>query len=160
MNLRELQTRFPNAQLLRHESEIERLVAKVISLLETPSIGLDLPLDIRGTAFQQRVWQVLRAIPVGSTASYSQIARRIGQPKSMRSGDALRCKSVGGRHPLPPRRACGWIAGGLPLGNRAKAAIARARERSTVIFVRGGCGDRAVSAKKRAAAIGFSGARR
>ena len=61
------------------------MVAKVIGLIETPSVGLDLPLDIRGTAFQQRVWKVLQQIPVGSTASYADIAKSIGMPKAVRA---------------------------------------------------------------------------
>jgi AraC family transcriptional regulator, regulatory protein of adaptative response / methylated-DNA-[protein]-cysteine methyltransferase len=61
------------------------LVAQVVGLVEAPALGLDLPLDIRGTAFQQRVWQALRAIPPGTTASYSDIAERIGSPRSVRA---------------------------------------------------------------------------
>ncbi|MEO8996618.1 MAG: methylated-DNA--[protein]-cysteine S-methyltransferase, partial [Nitrosospira sp.] len=61
------------------------LVAKVVGFIEAPGIGLNLPLDVRGTAFQQRVWQALREIPVGQTASYTDIARRIGAPKSVRA---------------------------------------------------------------------------
>jgi AraC family transcriptional regulator of adaptative response/methylated-DNA-[protein]-cysteine methyltransferase len=61
------------------------MVAKVIGLIETPSVGLDLPLDIRGTAFQQRVWKALQQIPVGSTVSYADIAKSIGMPKAVRA---------------------------------------------------------------------------
>lgn len=82
---RDLQDWFPNAQLIGGDAEFEQLVAKVVGFLETPSIGLDLPLDIRGTAFQQRVWEALREIPPGSTASYTEIAERIGRPKSVRA---------------------------------------------------------------------------
>jgi AraC family transcriptional regulator, regulatory protein of adaptative response / methylated-DNA-[protein]-cysteine methyltransferase len=60
-------------------------VTQVVGFVDMPKIGLNLPLDIRGSAFQQRVWQALREIPVGSTASYSEIARQIGQPKSARA---------------------------------------------------------------------------
>jgi AraC family transcriptional regulator of adaptative response/methylated-DNA-[protein]-cysteine methyltransferase len=81
----ELQDRFPSAQLLGGEAGFERLVAQVVGLVEAPGLGLDLPLDVRGTAFQQRVWQALRQIPAGSTASYSEIAQRIGAPKAMRA---------------------------------------------------------------------------
>ena len=63
----------------------EALVAKVVGLVEAPRLGFDLPLDMRGTAFQQRVWQMLREIPAGSTASYADIAKRIGAPKSVRA---------------------------------------------------------------------------
>jgi AraC family transcriptional regulator of adaptative response/methylated-DNA-[protein]-cysteine methyltransferase len=60
-------------------------MAKVIGSVETPGQGLHLPIDIRGTAFQQRVWQALRDIPAGATASYTDIARRIGAPKAVRA---------------------------------------------------------------------------
>jgi AraC family transcriptional regulator, regulatory protein of adaptative response / methylated-DNA-[protein]-cysteine methyltransferase len=83
--VRDLQDRFPKAQLIGGDAEFEQLVAKVVGFLETPSVGLDLPLDIRGTAFQQRVWEALRQIPAGSTASYAEIAERIGRPKSVRA---------------------------------------------------------------------------
>ena len=65
--------------------DFEALVAKVVGLVEMPGIGLDLPLDVRGTAFQQRVWQALRDIPVGETVSYGEVARRIGAPKAVRA---------------------------------------------------------------------------
>jgi AraC family transcriptional regulator of adaptative response/methylated-DNA-[protein]-cysteine methyltransferase len=57
----------------------------VVRFVEAPRMGLDLALDVRGTAFQQRVWQALRAIPAGSRASYSEIAERIGSPKAVRA---------------------------------------------------------------------------
>jgi AraC family transcriptional regulator, regulatory protein of adaptative response / methylated-DNA-[protein]-cysteine methyltransferase len=79
--VRGLQDRFPKARLIGADKEFERLVAKVVGFVEAPALGLDLPLDVRGTAFQQRVWQALREIPAGSTASYGEIARRIGAPK-------------------------------------------------------------------------------
>ncbi|WP_406695708.1 bifunctional DNA-binding transcriptional regulator/O6-methylguanine-DNA methyltransferase Ada [Singulisphaera sp. Ch08] len=82
---RDLQDRFSQAQLIGGDADFEELVAKVVGFLETPSIGLDLPLDIRGTAFQQRVWEALRAIPGGSTVTYTEIANRIGQPKAVRA---------------------------------------------------------------------------
>ena len=78
--VRELQDRFPRAQLIGADAAFEQLVARVIGFVEAPAQGLDLPLDVRGTAFQQRVWQALRNIPAGSTASYAEIARHIGQP--------------------------------------------------------------------------------
>jgi len=82
---RDLQDRFPKARLIGGDRDYERLVAQVVGFVEAPALGLDLPLDVRGTAFQQRVWQALREIPVGSTASYSEIARRIGAPKASRA---------------------------------------------------------------------------
>jgi AraC family transcriptional regulator, regulatory protein of adaptative response / methylated-DNA-[protein]-cysteine methyltransferase len=82
---RDLQDRFAHANLIGGDAQFERLVAKIVGLVEAPAIGLDLPLDVRGTAFQQRVWQALRKIPAGSTASYSDVARRIGAPKAVRA---------------------------------------------------------------------------
>ena len=83
--LRELQDRFRRAELIGGDAGFERLVAQVVGLIEQPGIGIDLPLDVRGTAFQQRVWDALRKIPAGETASYTQIAQRIGSPKSVRA---------------------------------------------------------------------------
>jgi AraC family transcriptional regulator of adaptative response/methylated-DNA-[protein]-cysteine methyltransferase len=81
----DLQDRFPRARLIGGDRAFEQTVAKVIGFVEAPKRGLDLPLDVRGTAFQQRVWQALRDIPAGSTASYSQIADRIGARRSARA---------------------------------------------------------------------------
>lgn len=83
--VRDLQDRFPRARLIGGDGDFERHVAQVVGFVEAPSPGLDLPLDVRGTAFQQRVWQALRAIPVGTTATYAQIASRIGSPKAVRA---------------------------------------------------------------------------
>jgi len=82
---RELQDRFPRARLIGGDASFEGWVACVVGFVEAPAIGLDLPLDIRGTAFQQRVWQALQAIPPGETASYAEIARRIGAPAATRA---------------------------------------------------------------------------
>jgi AraC family transcriptional regulator, regulatory protein of adaptative response / methylated-DNA-[protein]-cysteine methyltransferase len=82
---RDLQDRFPHANLIGGNARFEQLVAKVVGFVEAPGLGLDLPLDIRGTAFQQRVWQALRSIPAGSTATYRDIAQHIGSPKSVRA---------------------------------------------------------------------------
>jgi AraC family transcriptional regulator, regulatory protein of adaptative response / methylated-DNA-[protein]-cysteine methyltransferase len=81
----DLQRRFPKAQIIGADANYERLVARVVGLVEQPSLGLDLPLDVRGTAFQQRVWAALRAIPAGSTATYAQIAQAIGAPRATRA---------------------------------------------------------------------------
>lgn len=81
----DLQDQFSKANLIGDESGYDDLVAKVVGLIEKPGVGLDLPLDIRGTAFQQRVWKALQQIPVGSTASYIDIARQIGMPKAVRA---------------------------------------------------------------------------
>jgi AraC family transcriptional regulator of adaptative response/methylated-DNA-[protein]-cysteine methyltransferase len=83
--IRELQDRFPKADLIGGDGEFEQLVAQVVEFVETPGLGLDLPLDVRGTVFQQRVWQALRQIPLGQTATYAEIADRIGAPKAVRA---------------------------------------------------------------------------
>jgi AraC family transcriptional regulator of adaptative response/methylated-DNA-[protein]-cysteine methyltransferase len=82
---RELQERFPRAELIGGDADFEDLVAKVVGFVEAPGIGLDLPLDVQGTAFQQRVWQALRDIPPGQTATYGEIAGRIGAPTAVRA---------------------------------------------------------------------------
>jgi AraC family transcriptional regulator of adaptative response/methylated-DNA-[protein]-cysteine methyltransferase len=83
--LRNLQDRFPKARLIGMDREYEALIARVCGFVENPSLGLDLPLDVRGTAFQRRVWQALQAIPVGERLSYSEVARRIGSPNAVRA---------------------------------------------------------------------------
>jgi len=83
--LHDLKRQFPRARIIGGDEDFERLTAKVISFIEDPAKGLDLPLDVRGTAFQHRVWDALRRIPIGSTASYAEIAERIGEPKAVRA---------------------------------------------------------------------------
>ncbi|HEX4508128.1 MAG TPA: bifunctional DNA-binding transcriptional regulator/O6-methylguanine-DNA methyltransferase Ada [Alphaproteobacteria bacterium] len=83
--VRGLEDRFPKAKLVGGDKDFETLVAQVVGSVEDPAAGFDLPLDVRGTAFQQRVWQALREIPAGATASYSDIAERVGAPKAVRA---------------------------------------------------------------------------
>ena len=83
--VRELQNRFPKTTLVAGGEKFERTVAKVIACIESPAIDFDLPLDVRGTAFQQKVWRALRKIPAGATVSYTEIAQRIGTPKAVRA---------------------------------------------------------------------------
>jgi AraC family transcriptional regulator of adaptative response/methylated-DNA-[protein]-cysteine methyltransferase len=83
--VRDLQDRFPSARLIGADRGYEALVAQVVGFVEEPAKGLSLPLDIRGTAFQQRVWHALKEIPAGETMCYADIARRIGAPKSVRA---------------------------------------------------------------------------
>jgi AraC family transcriptional regulator of adaptative response/methylated-DNA-[protein]-cysteine methyltransferase len=83
--VRDLQDRFPKAHLIGADCEYEALVARVVGFVEAPRIGLNLPLDVRGTAFQERVWKALQEIPAGATVSYTEIARRIGAPTSVRA---------------------------------------------------------------------------
>jgi AraC family transcriptional regulator of adaptative response/methylated-DNA-[protein]-cysteine methyltransferase len=83
--VRDLQDRFPKAQVIGGDRDFEQWMATIVGFVEAPALGLDLPLDVRGTAFQQRVWQALRKIPFGSTASYTDIAERLGLPKAVRA---------------------------------------------------------------------------
>ena len=80
--MRDLEDRFPRARLVGGDTTYEQLVAQVVGLVEAPGHGLALPLDVRGTAFQQRVWLALREIPAGKTETYSSIAEKIGSPPS------------------------------------------------------------------------------
>jgi len=82
---RDLEDRFPNARLIGGDRDFEQWVARVVGFVEAPQIGLDLPLDVRGSAFEERVWRALREIPSGNTASYSEIARRLGEPGAARA---------------------------------------------------------------------------
>lgn len=81
----ELERCFPRARLIGADATFERLVAKVVGMLEKPQASAKLPLDIRGTAFQQRVWQALRAVSAGATTTYSRVASAIGAPKAVRA---------------------------------------------------------------------------
>ncbi|ENO15570.1 bifunctional DNA-binding transcriptional regulator/O6-methylguanine-DNA methyltransferase Ada [Marinobacter nanhaiticus D15-8W] len=83
--VQELQDQFPAANLLAGDGGYEDLVARVVGFIEAPHTGLDLPLDIRGTAFQRRVWEALQKIPAGQTLSYSEVAQRIGSPQAVRA---------------------------------------------------------------------------
>jgi AraC family transcriptional regulator of adaptative response/methylated-DNA-[protein]-cysteine methyltransferase len=83
--LTRLRARFPKAHLTAGDASFAGTVRQVMALLETPGRGLDLPLDIQGTAFQRRVWDALRQIPSGHTASYAAVAARIGQPSAIRA---------------------------------------------------------------------------
>lgn len=83
--VRTLQDRFPLAELVGGDATFESTMAQVAALVEHPQQGLALPLDVQGTAFQQRVWQALRAIPAGETVSYAELAQRIGKPSATRA---------------------------------------------------------------------------
>ncbi|WP_019937638.1 methylated-DNA--[protein]-cysteine S-methyltransferase [Bordetella sp. FB-8] len=83
--VRGLQDQFPRARLIGADAEFEQWVAQVVGMVETPRLGLALPLDVRGTAFQERVWRALLDIAPGTTTTYSEIAQRIGMPRSVRA---------------------------------------------------------------------------
>ena len=81
----DLQRRFPTSKLSRDDEGLSHEIAEVAAFVEAPATGIKLPLDLRGTDFQQRVWRALRDIEAGTTASYAQIAQRIGAPASARA---------------------------------------------------------------------------
>lgn len=83
--VRDLEDRFPKADLIGGDAEFEGWMAQIVGFVEAPQVGIDLPLDIRGTAFQQRVWKALSDIPVGTRVSYADIARKIGAPRAVRA---------------------------------------------------------------------------
>ena len=82
---RDLQERFSGARLIGGDTEFEALMAQVLALVEAPHLGSELPLDVRGTAFQRKVWQALCDIPPGATATYTDIATRIEAPGAVRA---------------------------------------------------------------------------
>jgi AraC family transcriptional regulator, regulatory protein of adaptative response / methylated-DNA-[protein]-cysteine methyltransferase len=83
--LSELRQTFPAAELVEDAGGLAPTLARVVRFVESPGAGIDLPLDVHGTEFQQRVWRALRKIPAGTTASYADIARKIDAPKSVRA---------------------------------------------------------------------------
>src|SRR3984893_1498098 len=113
--VRDLQDRFPRATLVGGDAAFEQVIAKVIGFVEAPALGLALPLDVRGTAFQQRVWQALREIPAGSTVSYAEGAARIGAP-----GGARAVARACGANPLAVAIPCHRVVrtDGSPSGYR------------------------------------------
>ena len=121
--VRDLQDQFPRAELIGGDASFEKLIARVVGFVEAPALGLDLPLDVRGTAFQRRVWQALRRIPPGKTVTYAEIARRIGKPRAVRAvGQAC------GANPLAVAIPCHRVVrndGGL---SGYRWGIARKRE--------------------------------
>jgi AraC family transcriptional regulator of adaptative response/methylated-DNA-[protein]-cysteine methyltransferase len=121
--VRELEDRFPRANLIGADRAFEETVSRVVGFVENPALGLELPLDIRGTAFQRRVWRALRSIPAGATASYGEIAKRIGAPRSARAV-AEACRA----NPLAVAIPCHRVvrADGDPSGYRWGIARKRA----------------------------------
>jgi AraC family transcriptional regulator of adaptative response/methylated-DNA-[protein]-cysteine methyltransferase len=83
--MKDLQRRFPNAKMLGGDKQFERMVSQVVAFVENPSAGLELPLHVQGTAFQQRVWKALCEIPCGATRTYAEIAQTLGQPNASRA---------------------------------------------------------------------------
>lgn len=83
--LEQFQERFAQARLIGADPAFEALVAQVVGFVEAPRLGLGLPLDLRGTLFQERVWRALQEIAPGETVSYAELARRMGMPTAVRA---------------------------------------------------------------------------
>ena len=129
---RDLEKQFPRARLLAGDTAFQSLTARVIAFVDDPARGLDLPLDIRGTAFQHRVWDALRRIPVGSTASYAEIAANIGAPRAARAV-ARACATNRIAVAIPCHRvihADGSISGYAGGVHRKRALLAKEKART------------------------------
>jgi AraC family transcriptional regulator of adaptative response/methylated-DNA-[protein]-cysteine methyltransferase len=129
----ELQVVFPRARLIRGDKNFAGMISKVIQFVEEPHAGIDLPLDVRGTAFQRRVWDVLRKVRPGSTASYAEVARRIGAPKAARAV-ASACASNKMAVAIPCHRivrADGGLSGYRWGVERKRALLAREKSDET-----------------------------
>ena len=125
---RDLQDRFPRAHLIGGDAQFEQLVAQVVGFVEAPALGLDLPLDVRGTAFQQRVWQALREIPAGH---YGELHADC-QPHRRSEGGACggwrdRRQPDRGSDPVSSRDPYRWLAMRLSLGGGTQARSHRTR---------------------------------
>jgi len=91
----DLARRFPDATVMAGDEGVAQQLAQVSRFVEAPALGVDFPLDPRGTPFEQRVWRALMAIPAGSTASYGDIARRLGEPRMAREvGEACAANAL------------------------------------------------------------------
>ena len=129
--VKDVQDRFPQATMIGDDHGFEKTVATVIAAVEAPALGLDLPLDVRGTAFQQRVWGALRDIPPGQTASYADVARRIGAPRSSRAV-AQACAANPAAVAIPCHRVVrtdGGLSGYRWGVERKRALLSRERSR-------------------------------
>lgn len=131
--LADLARRFPNAHLAPAEAGFETTLAAVIRLVDDPSRGTALPLDLRGTAFQQQVWKALQAIPAGQTVSYTELANQVGKPRAVRAVAAA-CAANPIAVAVPCHRALrrdGALAGYRWGLERKRALLAREREAVT-----------------------------
>jgi AraC family transcriptional regulator of adaptative response/methylated-DNA-[protein]-cysteine methyltransferase len=130
--VRELHARFPAATLAGNDRGFRQLVARTVAFVDRPALGLDLPLEVRGTAFQHRVWQALRKIPCGETRTYAEVARAIGRPRAVRAAAAA-CAANPVAVAIPCHRAVrgDGALSGYRWGVERKAALLHSEGRNT-----------------------------
>jgi len=122
-----LRAQFPRAAIRRDARLLRFARVRLLEILAGTARDPALPLDVRATAFQARVWASLRSIPCGTTRTYAAVARAIGRPRGPRRRPRLRLQPRRAGRPLPPRRRLGRRALRLPLGPGAQARASRAR---------------------------------
>lgn len=121
-----LARRFPAAEIVEGGAALERLAQRVVAEVETPGRDADLPLDVQGSAFQEAVWQALRAIPPGETRSYAQLAAAVGHPKAVRAaGTACGANHVAVLIPCHRAQRSDGSMGGYAYGIDRKRALRR-----------------------------------
>ena len=119
-----LRRRFPHATIEEGGDALAELAARVVAQVEQPDRGDDLPLDVRGTAFQEKVWQALRDIPAGETLSYAQLAAAIGSPAAVRAvGSACGANAVAVAIPCHRALRTDGSLGGYAYGLERKRAL-------------------------------------
>ena len=120
----DLRARFPNAELVAGDAEFAALLARVVAAVEVPGSDPDIPLDVRGTAFQERIWQELRRIPAGETRSYAELAAAAGRPKAVRAaGSANGANNVAVLIPCHRVIRSDGSTGGYAYGPEIKSAL-------------------------------------
>ena len=128
---KQLTEQFPRAALRENKPALENHLAALRQYLSAPAQGLSLPLDINGTAFQRRVWEALRNIPVGHTATYQQIARQVGAPKAVRAvGSACGANKLALAIPCHRVVRTDGSLGGYHWGLQRKRALLEAERRA------------------------------
>ena len=127
----ELRARFPKAELIEGAAEFRALFEDVTQAVESPGTGQDIPLDVQGTAFQQRVWEELRRIPAGETCSYGELAAALGSPKASRAvGGANGANNIAVLIPCHRVIAADGGLGGYAYGTQIKAELLKREKRS------------------------------
>ncbi|HVJ01754.1 MAG TPA: bifunctional DNA-binding transcriptional regulator/O6-methylguanine-DNA methyltransferase Ada [Sphingomonas sp.] len=122
----ELAQRFPAAEIVQGGAALESLAERVVAEVETPGRDADLPLDVQGTAFQEAVWQALRAIPAGETRSYAQLAAEVGHPRAVRAaGTACGANHVAVLIPCHRAQRADGSMGGYAYGIDRKRVLRR-----------------------------------